>query len=96
MSTNIGFSICLGRFCPPAVLDFLEKCTNKGNCLSKEVAQVVLQGDNSVAIGIIKVYQAFLLVKERLANVVYSGRDQWGKDGLKRALDDINKLYDYS
>ena len=56
----------------------------------------MLQGDNSVAIGIIKVYQAFLLVKERLANVVYSGRNQWGKDGLERALDGINKLYDYS
>ena len=49
-----------------------------------------------MAIGTIKVYQAFLLVKERLANVVYSGRNQWGKGGLERALDDINKLYDYS
>ena len=57
-----------------------------GNCLSKE-----LEGTN--AIGIIKkVYQILLLEKERLADVVYGSEDQWGKDKLKRAVDNINEL----
>ena len=95
MSKNRGFSIYLGSSYPHDFQDFVEKCKNKGNCLSKELAQAELEGDNSVAIGIIKkVYQALLLVKERLADVVYSGRDQWGEDRLERAIDDINKLYE--
>ena len=57
-----------------------------GNCLSKE-----LEGDNAIEI-IKKVYQAHLLAKERLANVVYSSEDQWGEDKLKRMLDDIDEL----
>ena len=56
------------------------------NCLSKE-----LEGDNAIEI-IKKVYQALLLAKERLTDVVYSSEDQWGKDKLKRTLDDIKKL----
>ena len=39
-----------------------------------------------------KVYQALLLAKERLANVVYGSEDQWGEDKLKRTLDDIDEL----
>ena len=57
-----------------------------GNCLSKE-----LEGDNAKEI-IKKVYQAFLLAKERLADVVYTSEDQWGEDKLKRTLDDIDEL----
>ena len=56
------------------------------NCLSKE-----LEGDNAIEI-IKKVYQAVLLAKERLADVVYDSEDQWGEDKLKRTLDDIDKL----
>ena len=57
-----------------------------GNCLSKE-----LEGDNAIEI-MKKVYQALLLAKERLADVVYSGEDQWGEDKLKRTLYDISEL----
>ena len=57
-----------------------------GNCISKE-----LEGDNAIEITK-KVYQAFLLAKERLADVVYGSEDQWGKDKLKRILDDIDDL----
>ena len=55
-----------------------------GNCFSKE-----LEGDNAIEI-IKKVYQALLLAKERLADVVYGSEDQWGEDKLKRTLDDID------
>ena len=41
-----------------------------GNRISKE-----LEGDNVIEI-IKKVYQAFLLAKERLADVVYGSKDQ--------------------
>ena len=57
-----------------------------GNCLSKE-----LEGDNAIEI-IKKVYQALLLAKERLADVVYGSEDQWGEDKLKRTLDDTDEL----
>ena len=40
-----------------------------------------------------KVYQALVLAKERLADVVYGNEDQWGEGKLKTALDDIDKLY---
>ena len=43
-----------------------------GNCLSKE-----LESDNAIDI-IKKVYQALLLTKERLADVVNASEDQWG------------------
>ena len=47
------------------------------NCLSKKLAHTEPQGNNSGAIEIIKkAYQAFLLAKERLGDVVYSSRDQ--------------------
>ena len=39
-----------------------------------------------------KKYQAFLLAKERLADVVYGSEDQWGEDKLKRTLNDIDEL----
>ena len=51
----------------------------------------VSKGDNSIEI-IKKVYQALLLTRERLADVVYGSEDQWGVDKLKRTLDDISKL----
>ena len=57
-----------------------------GNCVSKE-----LEGDNAIE-KIKKVYQALLLAKERLADVVYDNEDQWGKDKLKRTLDGIDEL----
>ena len=58
-----------------------------GNCLSKEIAEAKLQDDNSVTIGIIKkVYKAFLLGKKRLADMVYSRRDQWSEDEKKKHL----------
>ena len=57
-----------------------------GNHLSKE-----LGGDNAIEI-IIKIYQAVLLAKERLADVVYTSEDQWGEDKLNRTLDDIDEL----
>ena len=57
-----------------------------GNCLSKE-----LEGDNAIEI-IKKVYQALLLAKEKLADVVYASEDQWSEDKLKRTLNDIDKL----
>ena len=58
-----------------------------GKFLSKE-----LEGDNAIEI-IKKVYQALLLAKERLADVVYGSKDQWGEDKLKRTLDGIDELY---
>ena len=39
-----------------------------------------------------KVYQALLLAKERLADVVYGSENQWREEKLKRTLDDINEL----
>ena len=39
----------------------------------------VSKGDNTIEI-IKKVYQALLLAKERLADVVYRSEDQWGED----------------
>ena len=56
------------------------------NCVSKE-----LKGDNAIEI-IKKVYQALLLAKERLVDVVYGSEDQWGEGKLKRILDDIDEL----
>ena len=50
-----------------------------------------LEGHNAIEI-IKKVYQALLLAKERLPDVVHGGEDQWGEDKLRRMLDDINKL----
>lgn len=45
--------------------------------LSKELAHIEPQGNTSGAIEIIeKVYQPFLLEKERLDDVVYKSRDQ--------------------
>ena len=45
--------------------------------VSKELAHIEPQGNTSGAIEIIKkVYQAFLLAKERLDDVVYKIRDQ--------------------
>ena len=58
-----------------------------GKFLSKE-----LEGDNAIEI-IKKVYQALLLAKEKLADVVYGSKDQWGEDKLKRTLDGIDELY---
>ena len=58
-----------------------------GKFLSKE-----LEGDNAIEI-IKKVYQALLLAKERLADVVYGSEDQWGEDKLRRTLDGIDELY---
>ena len=55
------------------------------NCISKE-----LEGNNAIEI-IKKVYQALLLAKERLADVVYDSEDQWGGNKLKRTLDGINE-----
>ena len=56
------------------------------NCVSKE-----LEGDNAIEI-IKKVYQALLLAKERLADMVYDSEDQWGENKLKRTLDGIDEL----
>ena len=39
----------------------------------------VSKGDNTIEI-IKKVYQALLLAKERLADVLYGSEDQWGED----------------
>ena len=50
-----------------------------------------LEGDNAIEI-IKKVYQALLLAKERFADVVYGGEDQWGKYKLKRTLELMNCL----
>ena len=45
--------------------------------VSKELAHIEPQGNTSGAIEIIeKVYQPFLLEKERLDDVVYKSRDQ--------------------
>ena len=47
------------------------------NYLSKELSHKELQGDHSDIIKIIKkVYQAPLVAKESLTNMVYSRRDQ--------------------
>ena len=43
-----------------------------------------------------KVYQAFLLAEERLADVVYGSEDQWGEDKLKKTrvgIDELCKKY---
>ena len=43
--------------------------------------------------GIIKkVYQALLLAKERLSDVVDTSEDQYGEDKLRRTLDNIDDL----
>ena len=57
------------------------------NCVSKE-----LESDNAME-KTKKVYQTLLLVKEKLADVVYGSEDQWGEDKLKMTLDDIEELY---
>ena len=54
--------------------------------------QKELEGNNAIEI-IKKIYQALLLAKERLADVVYGGEDQWGEDKLTRTLNGINKWY---
>ena len=51
------------------------------NCVSKGDIEIIK-----------KVYQALLLVKESLADVVCGSEDQWGEDKLKRMLNDINEL----
>ena len=51
------------------------------NCVSKGNIEIIK-----------KKYQAFLLAKERLADVVYGSEDQWGEDKLKRTLDNIDEL----
>ena len=51
------------------------------NCVSKGDIEVIK-----------KVYQALVLAKERLADVVYGNEDQWDEAKLKRTLDDIDKL----
>ena len=86
-SINLGLSILFLVSTFPFLV-VLNKHKNIGmeNCLSKE-----LGGDNAIEI-IKKVYQALLLAKERLTDVVYSSEDQWGEDKLKRMLDDIKKL----
>ena len=78
---NVGLSTL-------SLLVVLNKRKNKimENRLSKE-----LEDDNAIRI-IKKVYQALLLVKERLADVVYASEDQWGEYKLKRTLDDIDEL----
>ena len=54
------------------------------NCVSKKP-----EGNNSTET-IKRVYQALLLAKDRLADVVCSSEDQWDEDKLKRTLDDID------
>ena len=39
-----------------------------------------------------RVYQALLLARERLADVVYGSVDQWGEDKRKMTLDNIDEL----
>ena len=51
------------------------------NCVSKDVIETIK-----------KVYQALLLVEERLSDVVYDSEDQWGEDKPKRARNDIDEL----
>ena len=51
------------------------------NCVSKGDIEIIK-----------KVYQALLLAKERLVDVVYGSEDQWGEGKLKRILDDIDEL----
>ena len=63
------------------------------NYLSKNLACPDQQDDNAIKI-IKEVYQSLLLVKERLADVLYSSEDQWCEDKLERTLDDIDKLYE--
>ena len=63
------------------------------NYLSKNLACADQQDDNAIKI-IKEVYQSLLLVKERLADVLYSSEDQWCEDKLEKTLDDIDKLYE--
>ena len=63
------------------------------NYLSKNLACADQQDDNAIKI-IKEVYQSLLLVKERLADVLYSSEDQWCEGKLERTLDDIDKLYE--
>ena len=42
------------------------------DCVSKDIIDIIK-----------KVYQALLLGKENLADVVYGNEDQWGEDKLK-------------
>ena len=51
------------------------------NCVSKGNIEIIE-----------KVYQAFLLAKEKLADVAYSSENQWGEVKRKRTLDDIYEL----
>ena len=51
------------------------------DCVSKDIIDIIK-----------KVYQALLLVKENLADVVYGNEDEWGEDKLKQTLDDIDEL----
>ena len=51
------------------------------DCVSKDALEIIK-----------KVYQAFLLAEERLADVVYGSEDQWGEDKLKETRDGIYKL----
>ena len=51
------------------------------NCVSKGNIEIIE-----------KVYQAFLLAKEKLADVAYSSENQRGEVKRKRTLDDIYEL----
>ena len=51
------------------------------DCVLKDVIEIIK-----------KVYQAYLLAEEKLADVVYGSEDQWSEDKLKRTRDDIDKL----
>ena len=55
------------------------------NCISNKI-----EDDNAIEV-IKKVYQALLLAKERLADVVYDSEDQWGENKLQRTLDGIDE-----
>ena len=52
------------------------------SCVSKDAIETIE-----------KVYQALLLEKERLSNMVYGSGDQWGEDKLKRTRGDIHELF---
>ena len=48
------------------------------------------------AIKVIKrVYNALLLARERLANIVYASEDNYGEEKLERTREDIEKLCEH-
>ena len=54
-----------------------------------------MENSKDAMVVIKKLYQRLLLAHERLADVVYSSKDQYGEDKLERTGEDIEELCEH-